>query len=54
MVVAVDIGKRTECKVVSLLEKMLATVKSMHSPTKEHSYVLYLMSLEEPMNKPIV
>lgn len=52
--VAVDTGKRKKWKVVSLLGKMLATVNSMQSPKKKHSYVLYLMSLEEPMNKPIV
>lgn len=54
MVVAVDTRKRKGLRAVSLLGKMLGTVKSLRSPTKEHSYVLYLMSLQEPMNKPIV
>lgn len=46
--------KEKSGKIVSLLRKMLATVKSMHSPTKEHSCVFYLMSLEEAVNKLIV
>lgn len=52
--VAVEIQKRKGQKVASLLGKMLGTVKSMQTPTKEHSYMFYLMSLEGPMNKPIV
>lgn len=39
---------------VSLLGRMLATVKSMQAPTKEERDELYLMSLEEPMSTPIV
>lgn len=39
---------------VSLLGRMLATVKSMQTPTKEDRDELYLMSLEEPMSTPIV